>query len=127
MIALLSHFYIIDDDQSFGKSLKRLLTAKGFTADYFGSAQSFFDCVPPSEHGYAIVDIHMPECDGFCLIDKMHHLHYDLFVIVITGHAQADARETAMQKGALGFLQKPFNGESLLELLNKTNEEKNRK
>lgn len=42
MSTLLSHFYIIDDDPSFGKSLKRLLNTKGFVADHFGSAQSFF-------------------------------------------------------------------------------------
>ncbi len=108
--------------QSFGKSLKRLLNARGFLADYFGSAQSFFDSVPPTHRGYAIVDIHMPECDGFSLIDKMGHLHYDLFIVVITGQAQADARDIALQKGAIGFLQKPFSGESLLELLQKAND-----
>jgi len=122
MILPATHFYIVDDDQPFGKSLKRLLNAKGFSADYFGSAQSFFDSVPSSQHGYAIVDIHMPDCDGFELIDKMHQLRYDLLTIVITGHAQADARDIAMQKGAIGFLQKPFSGESLLELLGKTKE-----
>jgi FixJ family two-component response regulator len=115
----LSHFYIVDDDQSFGRSLKRLLNARGFSADYFGSAQSFFDAVPPVRHGYAIVDIRMPECDGFGMIDKMHELHYDMTVIVVTGYAQVDAREMALHKGAVGFLQKPFSEESLMELLQK--------
>jgi FixJ family two-component response regulator len=123
MVTLLSHFYIVDDDQSFGKSLKRLLNAKGFSADYFGSAQSFFDSIPPSQHGYAVVDIHMPDCDGFALIDKMRDLHYDMLIIVVTGDAQADARDIAMQKGAVGFLQKPFSDGSLLELLDKTRSE----
>lgn len=113
-----THFYIIDDDKSFGKSLKRLLNARGIPADYFVSAQSFFDSVPSGQPGYAVVDIHMPDCDGFELIDKMHEMHYGMSVIVITGHAQADARDLAIQKGAVGFLQKPFSEESLLELLN---------
>jgi FixJ family two-component response regulator len=42
-IALLSSIHIIDDDYPFGKSLRRLLNARGFSADYFGSAQSFLD------------------------------------------------------------------------------------
>lgn len=117
-----AHFFIVDDDQSFGRSLKRLLKAKGFLADYFGSARSFLDSIHPGQHGWAIVDIHMPECDGFALIDKMHELHYDMSVIVITGQAQADARDLAMQKGAVGFLQKPFSEESLLELIQKAKE-----
>ena len=117
------HFYIVDDDQSFGKSLKRLLNARGFPADYFGSARSFLDSIHPGQHGWAIVDIHMPECDGFALIDKMHELRYDMPVIVVTGQAQADARDLAMEKGAVGFLQKPFSEESILELINKAEDE----
>ena len=119
-IAFLSSIYIVDDDQSFGKSLRRLLNARGFSACHYGSAQSFLDSVPPSQEGYAVVDIHMPECDGFGLIDKMRALHYNTRVIVITGRASDDVMDLALQKGALGLLQKPFSEESLLELLNKT-------
>jgi FixJ family two-component response regulator len=117
MLATRSNVYIVDDDSSFGKSMKRLLDARGIVSEYFGSAQSFLDSVPPDAAGYAIVDIHMPVCDGFALMDKMHEGHYGMSVIVITGHAQADIREEAMKKGAVGFLQKPFSEESLLELL----------
>jgi two-component system, LuxR family, response regulator FixJ len=119
MSVLIPHFYIVDDDLSFCKSLQRLLNARGVPADCFGSAQSFLDSVPPGQLGYAIVDIHMPECDGFGLMDKMHEMHYEMPVIMITGQTQADTRDVAMQKGALGFLQKPFSEESLLELLGK--------
>jgi FixJ family two-component response regulator len=118
-----AHFYIVDDDQSFGKSLKRLLNARGFPADSFGSARSFLDSIHPGQHGWVIVDIHMPKCDGFALIDKMHELRYDMPVIVVTGQAKADARDLAMQKGAVGFLQKPFSEESILELINKAEDE----
>jgi len=113
------HFYIVDDDLAFGKSLKRMLNARGIVADYFGSAQSFFDSVPPGQTGYAVVDLHMPGCDGFALMDKMLDMHYVMPVILITGLAQVDTRDAAIQKGAVGYLQKPFSGESLLELVNK--------
>jgi len=115
------HFYVVDDDLPFGKSLKRLLNARGFAADYFGSAQCFLDSIPPDTPGYAIVDIHMPGCDGFALMEKMHDLHYSLSVIVITGQTQSDSRDLAMEKGAVGFLQKPFSEESLMELIKKDN------
>ena len=110
-------FCIVDDDLSFGKSLKRMLNARGIPADYFGSAQSFLDSVPPGQRGYAIVDIHMPGCDGFGLMGKMRELHYGMPVIIITGQAHADARDQAMHSGAVGYLQKPFSGDSLLELV----------
>lgn len=114
-----SHFYVVDDDLPFGKSLQRLLNARGLPADYFGSAQCFLDSVPSDTPGYAIVDVHMPDCDGFALMDKMREQHYSLSVIMITGQPQADNRELAMQKGAVGFLQKPFSEVSLLELIEK--------
>jgi two-component system, LuxR family, response regulator FixJ len=109
--------YIVDDDLSFGKSLKRLLNLRGVPSEYFGSAQSFLDSVPPGQQGYAIVDIHMPGCDGFELMDKMHELRYVMSVIVVTGQTQADTRDIALRNDAVGFLQKPFNVESLLELM----------
>jgi FixJ family two-component response regulator len=63
--------YIIDDDQNFGRSLKRLMTIKGFQADYFGSAKAFLDSVPTGQKGIAVIDIHMPGISGFDLMDKM--------------------------------------------------------
>jgi two-component system, LuxR family, response regulator FixJ len=111
--------WIVDDDLSFGKSLKRTLNAREIPAEYFGSAQSFLDSVPPGQPGCAVVDIHMPGCDGLELMKKMHDLCYEMPVIVITGHADSNARDLAMQNGAAGYLQKPFSGESLLELVHK--------
>jgi two-component system response regulator FixJ len=112
-------FWIIDDDLPFGRSLKRMLNARGIPAEYFGSAESFLDSVPCGQRGYAIVDIHMPGCDGFGLLKKMQNLHYVMPVIIITGHSDSSARDLAMQNGAVGYLQKPFSAESLLEMVNK--------
>jgi two-component system, LuxR family, response regulator FixJ len=112
-------FWIVDDDLSFGKSLKRMLNARGNPAEYFGSAQSFLDSVPPEQPGCAIVDIHMPCCDGFGLMNKMRHLNYRMTVIIVTGRADSSARDLAMQNGAAGYLQKPFSADSLMELVHK--------
>ena len=111
------HFYIIDDDPSFGNSLKRLLVAKGFSAEYFKSPQTFLDSVPTENQGYAIIDIHMPGCKGFELMETMRQMHYSMPVIVITGQPLEDSRDMAMRKGAIGFLQKPFSEDSLWEII----------
>ena len=112
-----ANVYIVDDDVPFGKSLKRLLNARGVAAEHFRSAQSFLDSVPPGQQGYAIIDIRMPDCDGFELMGKMRDMNYDMPVIIITGQPQANSRDLALKKGALGFLQKPFSEDSLLELI----------
>ena len=111
------HLYIVDDDQNFGRSLKRLLTIKGFPADHFGSARSFLDSVPSGQKGIAVIDIHMPDLDGFQLMDKMRELRYEMPVIVVTGQTQENTRDLALERGAVGFLQKPFSDASLIELI----------
>ncbi len=117
-------FWIIDDDLSFGRSLRRMLSARGFRAEYFGSAQSFLDSVPPTQSGYAVVDVHMPDCTGFELMKRMHALHYRMPVIIITGQPYPKTRELAIENGAVGYLQKPFSGDSLLEIIGKLEPEK---
>lgn len=116
LIKLLSQFHIIDDDPSFCKSLTAGLIDKGFSADYFSSAQTFFDSVPPGQKGYSIVDFHMPDCDGFYLIEKMKQLNYGMTIIMTSGHPHDDTKDKAIEKGAIGFLEKPFSVESLIAL-----------
>lgn len=109
--------FIVDDDRSFGRSLKRLLNAKGIAADYIESAVAFLDYVPPGQKGIAVVDVHMPECDGFELMEKMHDMRYRMPVIMITGLTEGFTCDIALQRGAMGFLQKPFSERSLLDLI----------
>lgn len=111
--------FIVDDDLSFGRSLKRLLDAEGYVADVFVTGQQFLDFIHPGQSGYAIVDIHLPEFDGFSLIAKMRELRYEMPVILLTGQTQADTRDMALDEGAIGLLQKPFRPESLLDLMNR--------
>ena len=118
MTASPAHIYIVDDDTSFGRSLKRLLNARGLEAVYFQSAGAFLESVPfDRKGGVAIIDISMPECDGFALMDKMNSKGYGIPVILITGHAQINTHKIAMERGALGFLEKPFKEEFLLDLI----------
>lgn len=109
--------FIVDDDPSFGKSLARLLKVRGFPAEAFASARAFLDSVSPDQGGIAVLDIHMPECDGFELFETMKEQNFRMPVVFVTGQAQSDDRALAMQRGARGFLLKPFSEESLLELL----------
>lgn len=112
--------FIIDDDRSFGRSLKRLLARSGYVAYYFRSAQSFIDAVPSGQKGIAIVDIHLPGKDGFSLMDMMQDMRYRMPVILITDDAQADTRDIASQRGVIGIVQKPLNERSLLDLIEST-------
>jgi two-component system response regulator FixJ len=108
--------FIVDDDESVGRSLSRLLVLEGFNVQVFSSARSFLDSVPSDVCGCVISDIYMPEIDGFMLQQKMNQLGYRLPVIFMSAHAKAGERELALERGAAGFLLKPFDEQSLLEV-----------
>ena len=116
----LSHIFVVDDDAKYCKSLVRLLAASGHSSESFSSAQSFLDSVPVDNmSGLLILDLRMPGMDGFALQKRVNALRSPLQIIIITADAQSGDREQALREGAIGFLQKPFQEESLLELIKK--------
>ena len=116
----LTHIFVVDDDAKYCKSLVRLLTASGYIVESFLSAQSFLDSVPAdSMTSLLILDLRMPGMDGFALQKRINELRFPLEIIILTADAQPGDREQALREGAIGFLQKPFQEESLLELIKK--------
>jgi len=112
------HIYCVDDDDVYRKSLVRLLKSAGYPVESFASAQGFLDAVPVNqEAGVLILDLRMPGMNGFDLMQKRNELASRLTIIMITADAQPGDREHAISAGAIGFLQKPFEEESLLELI----------
>jgi len=110
--------YLVDDDESLRKAIKRLLRSAGYDVETFPSARSFLDSVPLHDtEGILLLDLRMPGMDGFELQEKLNELRCSLKIIIITGDARAGDRSRVLQSGALGFLQKPFQDESLLELI----------
>ena len=113
-----SHIYCVDDDDAYRKSLVRLLRSSGYSVASFGSAQGFLDAVPVGqETGVLILDLRMPGMNGFDLMQRMNEPASRLAIVMITADAQPGDREQAIDAGAIGFLQKPFEEESLLELI----------
>ncbi len=114
--------YIVDDDESVCRALKTLLTTFDFVVQTFNSAKSFFDAVPNSTLGCLVLDIHMPGVDGWAMQKIIHDSGSKRPVIFISAEKQDNAAERALKVGAAGFLQKPFNGQTLVDLINSASE-----
>ena len=113
-----SKIYCVDDDADVRTSIERLLDSAGFRVETFASAEIFIDSVPVQyETGVLILDLRMPGMDGFALQKKMNEYGSQLKIIVITADVQRGDRDRAIQSGAIGFLQKPFQDESLFDLI----------
>jgi len=110
--------YVVDDDESVCRAIKILLVAFGFEVKTFSSPEMFFSAVPNSLKGCLVLDIHMPGMDGWEAIKKLIKSGATRPVIIITADKNGGLEEEAIRAGARGFLHKPFNDQSLINLIN---------
>jgi FixJ family two-component response regulator len=106
---------VIEDDESYRVAVQRLLKSAGISAQSFGSAEAFLSSGQQHETGCLIADIRMPGMSGLDLQSKLNSDHCPIPTIFITAHGDEKMRLQAMRGGAVKFLAKPFDGETLLE------------
>ena len=107
---------IVDDDQPFREALGSLLKLIGFRTAIFASARKFLDSPQFPNVSCAILDVSMPGMDG---LELQRHLiaTNPIPIIFITDVRDARTRKQADQAGAIGFLNKPFSEDVLIEAL----------
>ena len=116
--------FVVDDDESVCRALKILLMTFGFEVKTFNSAKSFFGVVPNDEPGCLVLDIHMSGLDGWAAQKKVLDSGSNRPVIFISAEKQESAAGRALNVGAVGFLQKPVDGQTLVDLINAVVEKK---
>lgn len=115
MSAPKSFVFVIDDDESVRKSLKRLLSSADYDAEVFASASDFL--ARPSYPGPScvIVDVQMPGLNGIDLQEALIERSREEQLVFITGHGNIPMCARAMKAGAVDFLPKPFKPRQLLK------------
>jgi FixJ family two-component response regulator len=106
---------VIDDDESYRVAVQRLLKTADLSVQSFDSAEAFLNSGQQHETGCLIADIRMPGMSGLELQSKLNSDHCPIPTIFITAHGDEKMRLQAMRSGAVKFLMKPFDGETLLE------------
>jgi FixJ family two-component response regulator len=107
--------FIVDDDRSVRKALKRLLSSAGFAVEAFGSAEEALKSSQRALVDGFVIDVRMPGMSGLELQRELLAAGSRVPVIFITAHEDAEARNAAMEAGATAFLQKPFDDRALLD------------
>lgn len=108
---------IVDDDESFRESVQALLQSAGHRAVTFGSAEQFLASGAAATADCLILDLRMPDIDGFELHRRMHTAGLRIPTIVITALADDVSRARALAAGAAAFLRKPFQPDVLLQAI----------
>ena len=108
---------VVDDQEPIRKALMRLMCSAGLSVETFGSGPEFLKSIDIRLPDCVVLDLHMPQMDGFNVQASLARKCAALPVIILTGHDLPNARERAMQGGASAFLRKPVPDRTLLDAI----------
>ncbi|TSA11742.1 MAG: DNA-binding response regulator [Betaproteobacteria bacterium] len=109
--------HIVDDDEAMRDSLKWLLESRGFSVALYPTGEAFIAAFDSDFCGCLVLDVRMPGMSGLHLYELLQTRHSTLPVIFITGHGDVPMAVSALKQGAADFIEKPFNDEDMLRLI----------
>ncbi len=112
-----STIYIVDDDEAVRDSLRWLLEANDYNVVSFAEAEKFLQAYNPDEIAVLIADVRMPGMSGLELQEELIARKAPLPIVFITGHGDVPMAVSTMKKGAVDFLEKPFNEADLRRIV----------
>jgi len=99
---------ILDDEKVFREEIREFLENDDFTVLVAERPSEAFNILQNDSIDILILDIRLPEMDGFAVLERVKELYPQIEVIMITGHGDMDAVIQAMRMGAVEFFPKPF-------------------
>ena len=109
------NIYIVDDDTSVLRAIKRLIRSANMVPHTFASALEFLDFDYEKQNVCLIVNIRMPGIDGLELQNELRLRGADLPVIFITGFDSPETKDKAKRSDAAGYYRKPIDDQALLD------------
>jgi two-component system, LuxR family, response regulator FixJ len=110
--------YVIDDEPSILKAFQRLLRSENLPVSGFSSSEEFLKELSVKEGDCLILDLVMPEMNGFSLMEELRLRNISMPIIVVTAHDSPEGRERAKQLGAKAFFRKPVDAQALVDSVN---------
>ncbi len=107
------YIMVVDDDQDMLRILGRTLELEGFAVDVAHNGQSALAIMEERRPDLVVLDIMMPELDGFQVLDLIRQ-HYNIPVIMLTARREITSLQKALALGADDYVTKPFNIRILL-------------
>lgn len=109
--------FIVDDDEAMRDSLTWLLEGNGYQVRSFTSAEQFLAAYDASQVSCLILDVRMPGMSGPELQERMLAEQIDIPIVFITGHGDVPMAVSTMKRGAIDFIEKPFDESELRALV----------
>ena len=122
-----STVYIVDDDEAVRDSLRWLLEANSYRVRAYASAEAFLAEYDEQQPGVLIADVRMPGMSGLELQEQLIARQSPMPIVFITGHGDVPMAVSTMKKGAVDFLEKPFNETDLRDIVSRMFEQANQR
>jgi FixJ family two-component response regulator len=108
---------VVEDDQFFRESMRRLMRSLGYNVETFPSAADFLASPRLVETGCLIADVQMSAITGFELHRRLIAAGYAIPTILVTAYPDEDVRARALKDGVVCYLRKPVDEEDLVRCL----------
>ncbi|RPI46507.1 MAG: response regulator [Betaproteobacteria bacterium] len=105
---------IVDDDASVCSALRRLLRSSGYVVETHSSGAAFLQSIGDHRPDCIVLDLHMPEMNGFEVQAQLRHRGVQAPIVVVTGQATPEGCERALSSGAFAYIGKPVDATDLL-------------
>lgn len=99
---------LVEDDEFIGESIKEYLELQGNRVDYYSSSIKAIEEVYPQKYDIFLLDINMPDMDGYSLYKELQNYALDTPVIFITAYSDIEHIQKAFELGAADYIKKPF-------------------
>lgn len=109
--------HVVDDDEGFRNSLKSLLESCNLAVETYADAEEFLARYVPNRPGCLLLDVRMPKMSGLQLQEELQKRQIRVPLVFITAHGDVAMAVTAVRRGALDFIEKPFDDEALIGLI----------
>jgi FixJ family two-component response regulator len=108
---------IVDDDPSFGNSMRRLLRSLDYTVAIFPSGAQFLASPQLADTACLVADIHMPEMTGVELYEQLVERGHAIPTILVTAYPDDRIRDRMLNRGVECYLRKPLEEAALIDSL----------
>ena len=109
--------HVVDDDEALRDSMTWMLEGNNYKVATYDSADAFLRVISPVMVGCVVLDVRMPGMSGLELFEELGRRGCTLPVVFITGHGDVPMAVSALKKGAVDFIEKPFSEADMLRLI----------
>jgi excisionase family DNA binding protein len=106
---------VVDDDARLREFVRVNLEMEGYAVREAASAEEALQAIADSAPELVLLDVVMPGIDGWQMLQRMQERHGSIPVIMFSGKVEEGAASDAEQRGARGFIGKPFDPQQLIE------------